>query len=314
MSDFYGGHSAAFSIQNQLGQHAADINELRSNGFKTQSIAFKTLDHQEQDKVDEDVKSDVESDITKVDKVYGTGKAVGGALGAFSRGTARGLQQAAAARGGLSAGEATLGSGKVITNLSAADVGTSIARGGRGAFATLSEAGQGAKLFGEGATAAKDLTGVEGIAAAGILKAGGGEAFAKIGAKGLGAVGTGLAAYQDIDNFVETGNVFNTRDAAGNVVKQNLGVDVGNVATLVGGALDVAAAFTGGALAPVAAAVNLFAAVDSTIAGVEQDKQEKKQDEAGMKPGAAPPQAAPQAFAQYGILASQNHNPLNHIG
>lgn len=320
MSDFYGGHSAAFSIQNQLGQHAADINELRSNGWKTQSIAFKTLDHQEQDKIDSDVYKDVESDITKVDKVYSTGQAIGGALGAFSRGTARGLQQAAAARGGLSAGEATLGSGRVLTNLSAADVGTSIARGGRGALATLTEAGKGSKLiaterFGaEGVTAAKDLTGVEGIAAAGILKAGGGEAFAKVGAKGLSAIGTGIAAYQDIDNLVETGNVFNTKDAAGNVVKQNLGVDVGNVATLVGGALDVAAAFTGGALAPVAAAVNLFAAVDSTIAGVEQDKQEKATDEKDVKPGAAPTQAAPQAFAQYGILASQNHNPLNHIG
>jgi len=313
MADYYGGHAAAFALANQLGQHAADVNELMLNGWKTQSLAFKNLDHNEQDKIDADVKTDVESDITKVDKVYSTGKALAGAAGAFSRGTARGLQQAAAARGGLSAGEATLGSGKVLTNLTAADVGTSVARGGRGALASLAESGKAAKLFGEGATAAKDLTGVEGIAAAGILKAGGGEAFAKIGAKGLGAVGTGLAAYQDIDNFVETGNIFNTKDAAGNVVKQNLGVDIGNVATLVGGALDVAAAFTGGALAPVAAAVNLFAAVDSTIAGVEQDKQEKAQDEKDVKPGAAPAAVAPQAFAQYGILANQAHNPLNHI-
>ena len=319
MADYYGGHAQAFALSNQMGQHAADVNELMSNGWKTQSLAFKTLDHQEQDKVDADVQRDFESDITKVDKVYGTGRALSGAAGAFSRGTARGLQQAAAARGGLEAGEATLGSGRVITNLSAADVGTSIARGGRGALATLTEAGQGSKLFAterfgaEGVTAAKDLKGVEGILAAGILKSGGGEAFAKVGAKGLSAVGTGIAAYQDIDNLVETGNIFNTRDAAGNVVKQNIGVDVGNVATLVGGALDVAAAFTGGALAPIAAAVNLFAAVDSTIAGVEQDKAEKKQDETDMKPGAAPAAVAPQAFAQFGILANQAHNPLNHI-
>ena len=319
MADYYGGHAAAFALANQLGQHAADVNEIRSNGFKTQSIAFKNLDHMEQDKIDSDVYKDVESDVTKVDKVYSTGKALSGAAGAFSRGTARGLQQAAAARGGLSAGEATLGSGRVLSNLSAADVGTSIARGGRGALATLTEAGKGSKLiaterFGaEGVTAAKDLTGVEGIVAAGILKGGGGEAFAKVGAKGLSAVGTGIAAYQDIDNLVETGNIFNTKDAAGNVVKQNLGVDIGNVATLVGGALDVAAAFTGGALAPVAAAVNLFAAVDSTIAGVEQDKQEKATDEKDVKPGAAPTSVAPQAFAQFGILANQAHNPLNHI-
>jgi hypothetical protein len=322
MADYYGGHAQAFAVANQMGQHAADVNELMSNGWKTQSLAFKTLDHQEQDKVDGDVKKDFETDITKVDKVYGTGRAVSGAAGAFGRGFTRSLQQTAA---GLGKGEqvtaeaALLGSGKVFTSAGVSGTAQAIARGGRGALATLTEAGQGSKLFAterfgaEGVTAAKDLTGVEGIAAAGILKAGGGEAFAKIGAKGLSAVGTGIAAYQDIDNLVETGNIFNTRDAAGNVVKQNLGVDVGNVATLVGGALDVAAAFTGGALAPIAAAVNLFAAVDSTVAGVEQDKAEKKQDETDMKPGAAPAAIAPQAFAQFGILANQAHNPLNHI-
>jgi len=32
-----------------------------------------------------------------------------------------------------------------------------------------------------------------------------------------------------------------------------------------------------------------------------------------VKPGPSPPQVAPQAFAQYGILANQAHNPLNHI-
>jgi len=145
MADYYGGHAQAFALANQLGQHAADVNEIRSNGFKTQSIAFKNLDHMEQDKIDSDVYKDVESDVTKVDKVYSTGKALSGAAGAFSRGTARGLQQAAAARGGLSAGEATLGSGKVLTNLSAADVGTSVARGGRGAIASLTEAGKGSE-------------------------------------------------------------------------------------------------------------------------------------------------------------------------
>lgn len=280
MSDFYGGHAAAFSIQNQLGQHAADINELRSNGWKTQTLAFKNLDHQEQDKQDADVKTDVESDATKVDTVYGVGRA-----------GARAVAGAViVAKQGGTAGQAASVAGKA-----------------------LGEFGEGSKLFGKGATAVKDLTGVEGIVAKTLVK-GGGEVFAKVGTKALGAVGTGLAAYQDIDNLMETGNMFNTRDAAGNVVKQNLGVDVGNIATIVGGALDVATAFTGGALAPLAAAVNLFAAADSAIAGMEQDKEEKQQDEKDLKPGPAPPQAAPQAFAQYGILANQSHNPLNHIG
>ncbi len=279
MADYYGGHAQAYSIQNQLGQHAADVNELRSNGWKTQTLAFKTLDHQEQDKQDKDLKTDAESDITKVDTVYGVGKA-----------GARAVAGAAiVARQGGSAGEALNVAGKA-----------------------LGEFGEGTKIFGEGATAAKDITGVEGVVAGALLK-GGGETFAKVGAKGFALAGTGLAAYQDIDNIMETGNPFNTKDAAGNVVKQNLGVDIGNVATLVGGALDVATAFTGGALAPIAAAVNLFAAVDSGIAGMEQDKANKATDEKDMKPGDAPTSVAPQAFAQYGILANQAHNPLNHI-
>lgn len=279
MADYYGGHAQAFALANQLGQHAADVNNLRSNGWKTQTLAYKTLDHQEQDKQDKDVKSDVESDVTKIDTVYGV-----------TRATARaGYGAALVAQQGGTAREALNVAGKAF-----------------------GEFGEGTKLFGKGATAVKDLSGAEGVIASALVK-GGGETFAKVAAKGVGLVGTGIAAYQDIDNLVETGNPFNTKDAAGNVVKQNLGVDIGNVATLLGGALDVGVALTGGALAPVAAAVNLFAAVDSAVAGVEQDKQEKATDEKDVKPGPAPAQVAPQAFAQYGILANQAHNPLNHI-
>lgn len=304
MGDFYGSHAAAYSTQNSLGVQSRDINESRLENWKQSSLAFKTLDGRESDKKDADIKSDVESDVTKVDSVYLAGKTGYRTLGAFSRGTARGLQQAT--------GKA-LGSGEVITSATAGDVGSSLARGARGAGAELTRAGEGTKLFGEGATAVKDLTGVEGVVAGALVK-GGGETFAKLGAKGLGAVGTGLAVYSDIDNFVNTGNIFNERDAAGNVVKQNIGEDIGNIATIVGGALDVATAFTGGALAPLAAAVNIFAAVDGAVSGIAQDKAEKEADEKGLNPGAsAPPSQAPQAFAQFGILANQSHNPLQHI-
>jgi hypothetical protein len=312
MGDFYGSHAAAYSTANSLGIQARDVNESRLENWKQASLAFKTLDGREQDKKDADIKTDVESDVTKLDSVYMVGKAGVKAGTAFSKGVARGLEGAAAAKG-LSAADATLGSGKVLTSVSAGDVGSALARGAKGAGQELVQAGRGTKLFGEGATAAKDLTGVEGVVAGTLLK-GGGETFAKIGAKGLGAVGTGLAVYSDIDNFINTGNIFNEKDAAGNVVKQNLGEDIGNVATIVGGALDVAAAFTGGALAPLAAAVNIFAAVDSAVSGLAQDKAEKEADEKGLNPGsAAPASQSPQAFAQFGILANQSHNPLNHI-
>jgi len=318
MGDFYGSHAAAYSTANSLGIQARDVNESRLENWKQASLAFKTLDGREQDKKDADIKTDVESDVTKLDSVYMVGKAGVKAGTAFSKGVARGLEGAAAAKG-LSAADATLGSGKVLSSVSAGDVGSALARGAKGAGQELTQAGRGSKLFAtarfgeEGVTAAKDLTGVEGVVAGTLLK-GGGETFAKIGAKGLGAVGTGLAVYSDIDNFINTGNIFNEKDAAGNVVKQNLGEDIGNVATIVGGALDVAAAFTGGALAPLAAAVNIFAAVDSAVSGLAQDKAEKEADEKGLNPGsAAPASQSPQAFAQFGILANQSHNPLNHI-
>ena len=237
----------SFQIQNQLGQQSADMNELRLNGWKTQTIAFKALDGREQDKKDADIKTDVESDVTKVDQVY----KVASATGRAAKGAA-----IVAKEGG-----------------------------------SLREAG----------------------VIAGTLLKGGGETFAKVGAKGLGAVGAGLAAYQDIDNLADTGNIFKTKDAAGNVVNQNIGVDVGNVATIIGGALDVATAFTGGALAPLAAAVNIFAAVDGAISGIKQDADNKKVDEKDAPPKAPPTSSAPPAFAQYGILANQSHNPLNHI-
>jgi len=286
MGDYYGSHAQAFSLNNQLGSAARDINEARLGTFKQQSLAFKTLDHREQDKKDADIKSDVESDVTKLDSVYLAGSTLGKAGVAFGKGfaaqalaagamertteTGLGISEAFApsrpsigkdANVILDAGPEDFGPGAFG---SARKFGSAVKAGAKEAGQVISEAGEGTKLFGEGATAAKDLTGVEGLVAGALVK-GGGETFAKIGAKGLGAVGTGLAVYKDVDNFINTGNIFNEKDASGNVVKQNLGEDIGNVATIVGGALDVATAFTGGALAPVAAAVNLFAAADSAI-------------------------------------------------
>lgn len=270
---------SGYAIQNQLGQQSADMNELRLNGWKTQTLAFKTLDAREQDKKDADLKSDAESDVTKVDQVYSVAKA----------GT-----------------RAVQGAGIVLKE------GGTFKQAGAVAGKALAEVGEGTKLFGQGATAVKDLTGVEGVIAGTLVK-GGGETFAKVGAKGLGALGAGIALYQDADNFMDTGSLLKKKDAAGNDVNLNAGVVVGNAATVLGGALDVATAFTGGALAPIAAAVNIFAAVDSAVSGMEQDNEDKKEDEKN-RPSAAPPsQTAPASFQQFGIVANQSHDPLAHI-
>ena len=270
---------AGYSIQNQLGQHAADMNELRLNGWKTQTLAFKNLDGREQDKKDADIKSDAESDVTKVDQVYSVGKA-----------TTR----------------AAVGAGTVLK------YGGTARQAGAVAGKAFAEVGEGTKLFGKGATAVKDLTGVEGVVAGALVK-GGGETFAKVGAKGLGALGAGIALYQDADNLLDTGSLLKKTDAAGNAVNLNAGVLVGNAATVIGGALDIATAFTGGALAPIAAAVNIFAAVDSAVSGMEQDNADKKVDEKDKPDSTPPPATAPAAFQQFGILANQSHNPLHHI-
>lgn len=267
------------AIQNQLGQQSRDLGELRINGWKTQTLAFKNLDGREQDKRDKDVKSDVESDVTKVDQVYAVGKA-----------TTR----------------AAVGAGTVLK------YGGTFKQAGAVAGKALGEVGEGTKLFGAGATAVKDMTGVEGVIANTLVK-GGGEVFAKVGAKAFGAVGAGLAFYQDADDLADTGSLFKHKDAAGNTVDLNAGMIAGNAATMIGGALDVATAFTGGALAPLAAAVNIFAAVDTAVSGMEQDTADKKVDEKDKPPSAPPETAAPAAFAQYGIIANQSHNPMNHI-
>ena len=276
---------SGYQIQNQLGQQSADMNELRLNGWKTQTFAFKTLQGREQDKKDADIQQDAESDVTKVDQVYKVGKATGRA-----------------------------GAGAALV----ASKGGTLSEAGSVAGKAFSEVGEGTKLFAtttfgsQGVTAAKDLSGVEGVVS-GVLLKGGGETFAKVGAKGLGAVGAGIALYQDADNFFDTGNVFKKKDAAGNVVTQSVGVDAGNIATVIGGALGVATAFTGGALAPLAAAVNIFAAIDSAVSGIKQDNADKKIDEKNA-PSATPPSiTAPAAFAQFGIVANQSHNPMDHI-
>ena len=123
-----------------------------------------------------------------------------------------------------------------------------------------------------------------------------------------------MATLQDFDNLWNTGNIFNTKDAAGNTVKQNLGQDIGNIATIGAGLLDVAAVFTGGALAPIAAAANVAAATTSTISSIDADEKEKSTDAKDAPPANPPPQIAPQGFSQFGILANRSHNPLEHIG
>jgi hypothetical protein len=285
MTDFYGAHQQAFAIQSQLGQHALDMNEVRQANWKNSQTAFRTLKKLDTAKEDSDLKSDAESDAASVPKVLSTGKAFGEA-----------------------------GADVVSTLRAGGTYGQAASEGLR----SLQAAGEGTKLFGEGAVAAKEAGGLEGVVGNILSVAGGGgeiaESFAKVGATGVGVASAGMATLQDIDNLWNTGNIFNTKDAQGKTVKQNLGQDIGNLATIGAGVLDVAAVFTGGALAPVAAAANVAAATTSTIASIDADEKEKSTDAKDAPPAKPPPTIAPQGFTQYGILANRSHNPLEHIG
>ena len=159
--------------------------------------------------------------------------------------------------------------------------------------------------------------GQQGIAArtlGGEAAGAGAQLFGKVAGKAVGQIGTGIAVYEDVDNFFQTGNIFNSKNADGSIQKNTLGEDIGNIATIGAGALDVLAAFTGGALAPIALAANIAAATESTVATEEADSAQEKTDESNPPPAKPPPPTAPAAFGQYGLLANQSHNPLNHIG
>tara|TARA_R110002110_G_scaffold245749_2_gene462221 strand:+ start:831 stop:1685 length:855 start_codon:yes stop_codon:yes gene_type:complete len=278
-------HAEQYELANQLGRHALDMNESNQQNFKLAKIAAKTLSRAQTTQTDAQLQTDAEKDIASVPKIYKTAKVIG---------TATAVVPATLARG------ETLGEGL------------------QAGKAVLSEAGAGAKAFGEGAVAAKDLGGVEGIVGNTLSYAGGAtegaELFAKVGAKGVGALGAGIAIGQDFSNALDTGNIFEKKDSAtGKVEKQSLGVDIGNVATIAAGGLDLLAAATGGLLAPLAAAANIAAATESTIANAYQESAEKKKDDADLPSATPPTTVAPPAFAQFGLLANQSFNPLDHV-
>lgn len=288
-------HTQATQISNQLGQAALDMNEARLNNWTDRTLLHNQKTGNDQQNEKADVRSEVESDIVDVPIVAKTTATAGRTVRALGVGAYRGMSQ---------------GEG----------VASSIARGARGAGAELTQAGEkmGSRIFdsarfGKG-VAAKEMTGVEGIIGKNLSEAGAGEAFAKMGGKAVAGLGFGIAAVGDIENLWQTGNIFNSKNADGTTQKSTLGEDTGNVLSLLGGALDIAAAFTGGALAPIAAGVNIAAAATSTIEEQKADDAQKKQDSQDAPPAKPPPPVVASSFTQLGLQANQSHNPLQHIG
>jgi len=281
-------NAAIFALQNQLGQHSLDINEAKLQNFKTDTLSYNLLQKADKQKASDDETKDVEKDIASVPKVYKT--------------TAAFAEAGKEVVGGVYAGRAAQG----------------LSEGAR----VLQSAGEGSKLFAtarfgsEGVTAVKDITGVEGIASRALLgeaTSAAAESFAKVGGKALGELGAGIDVGEDIDNLFTTGNIFKSVGPDGKVDEESTGEKVGNLLTIGAGVLDVFAAFTGGALAPIAAAANIAAATESTAASLTADSKEKQVDSQDAPPAKPPSAVAPPAFAQLGLMANQSHNPLNHI-
>jgi len=275
-------HFAAYQTANQLGQQALDINEAKLQNFKTDTLSYNLLQKADKQKASDDETKDAEKDIASVPKVYKT--------------AATFAEAGKEVVGGVYAGRTVQG----------------LSEGAR----VLQSAGEGSKIFGEGATAVKELTGVEGIASRALLgsaTSAGAEVFAKVGGKALGELGAGIDVGEDIDNLFTTGNIFKSVGPDGKVEEATTAEKIGNIATIGAGILDVAAAFTGGALAPLAAAANIAAATESTAASIEADQKEKQVDSKDPPPANPPSAVAPPAFAQLGIVSNQSHNPLAQI-
>lgn len=288
MSDF---GSAALQVSNQLSRQALDRNEAALTNWKANTIAYRQLNSQEQSKRTGDDEKDATQDIAAAPHLIKTVSTLG-----------------RAAKGGTMAA------------YHGATAGESVAAAGK----TLSRAGGEATLGRGSQVAAGEMGGIEGIIGGGIKSSFGkdlgetadiaAEGFAKTGAKIVGNVGMAIDAVGDIDNFIQTGNIFNSKNADGSIHKNTIGEDVGNIATIGAGILDIAAAFTGGALAPLAAAANIAAAAESTTATMAADAKDASTDAKDPPKPNAPAPHAPPAFAQLGMVANQNHNPLDHIG
>jgi len=283
MSEF---GSSAVQTANSLSRQVLDMNEAKYTNWKLASMSYKNLNAAEASKRSTDEEKEATGDIAAMPKVVST-------TVTFAR----------------------AGKAGVMAGYHGATAGESIAAAGK----TLTRAGGEAEFAGKAA----DMGGVEGIVGGAVKSAFGkglseagdaaAETFAKGIGKSVGLAGAGITTVTDIVDLAQTGSIFDTKGADGKVEKGTTAQDIGNIMNIAGGVLDVAAAFTGGALAPVAAAVNIAAATESTIANEEKDEKDTETDAKDPPSPKAPPQTNPVAFQQLGLLANQSHNPLNHI-
>lgn len=283
MSEF---GSSAVQTANSLSRQVLDMNEAKYTNWKLASMSYKNLNAAEASKRSGDEEKEATGDIAAMPKVVGTT-----------------VTLARAGKAGVMAGYH----------------GATVGESALAAKKTLARAGGAAQFEGSAA----EMGGVEGIVGGAVKSSFGkglsetadaaAEVFAKGVGKSVGLAGAGITAVTDVSDLLQTGSIFDTKGADGKIEKGTTAQDIGNVMNIAGGVLDVFAAFSGGALAPIAAAVNIAAAAESTVANEEKDEADTSTDAKDPPSPKAPPQTNPVAFQQLGLLANQSHNPLNHI-
>jgi hypothetical protein len=309
--DVYGITSAR-SRENEL-HSQSDMNfqsrkAEAKNKFDANSLAFKTLKSRVEDKYTDKDYGVGAHDANTIDRTYQTGVAIHefakGAGAGFS--AARAPVAAGVAGGGAGQADFLAESGAAIRGeegAAGAGRAASLAAGARGGAAAVT------KLGGAARGIAGELQGVERIAQKAALGVDLSKEAAFVSGKVVGSVGAIAGIGSDIDSLIQTGNPFRSVSTG----KVESKTDIwGNLLTIGGGVLDVAAAFTGGALTPLAAAVNVAAAATSTAGEVQDEEAAKKAE--GKPPSAPLPTAhiAPE-FATLGFVANQSHDPTKQI-
>jgi len=268
------GISEARLHENELHTQAHNTAMLRQANYKTAVANFNQLKQNLTSKDTTSDEKDTAEGATNVQRAVQTGEAIGRYVGGVAKGTPwRSMGMSLGSSHGL--GMSALKDMKIVKDLPAGTTG--------------------------------DLTGVESVAQKGLRLAGTGDKVAFAGAKVAGNLGAVLDVGKGIDNLIQSGNVFKDADTGKMESKTDI---AGDLLTVAGGALDVAAAFTGGLLAPVAAAVNLAGAATSVAGGIEDEKQGKKDL------GKAPPKPTPVSSPEYetlGFVANMAQDPTKSI-
>tara|TARA_R110000796_G_scaffold157650_2_gene274334 strand:+ start:188 stop:1252 length:1065 start_codon:yes stop_codon:yes gene_type:complete len=352
MGDMYGISDATMEANSLHGQIALG-NQQRNIDYGNKLTAYKKgiKDTKSSDTTTNE--SELVGNVSDLQKTYDVGKGIyGGVKGAgeaiaSARAGAEATASAVAATGRIASQSAFLaGSGAAMSGRAAAvteDASASLGRiatlkaGASGVadsvkagastlktaasgFGTgLDATGGAAKTFGE-LSELGGLSGTEGIVQKSILKLGGKEGLGFVAAKASGTIGGIMDVGKQFDSLIDSGgkSAFTRTDGQGNQVELSTTDKWGEGLTEAGSVLDVVAGFTGGWLAPLAAAVNLAGQATEAVGSIEDEKADNKAAGIGKdgKAGPAPPEAgAPvsEAFTSLGFVGNVNHNPMAHI-